>query len=362
MKKICAVVALGLLLNGAAGVTQAKGQTNPQNEKGMEKLELTAEWDKVFPQSNRVEHRKVTFRNRYGITLAADLYKPAGATGRLAAIAVCGPFGAVKEQSSGLYAQTLAEQGFLTIAFDPSFTGESGGEPRYVASPDINTEDFCAAVDYLATSDEVDPERIGILGICGWGGMALNAAAMDTRIKATVTSTMYDMTRVNAKGYFDATDSADARYETKKALNAQRTEDYKNDTYARAGGVVDPLPEDAPFFVKDYYDYYKTERGYTERSLNSNNGWNVTSSLSFLNMPILRYSNEIRSAVLVIHGEKAHSCYFSKDAFADMVRDNPYADNKELLLIPGAVHTDLYDRKDIIPFDKIEQFFCTYLK
>ena len=231
-----------------------------------------------------------------------------------------------------------------------------------MASPDINTEDFSAAVDFLSTRDFVNPEQVGILGICGWGGMALNAAAMDTRIKATVTSTMYDMTRVNAKGYFDATDSADARYEMRKTLNAQRTEDYKNDTYARAGGVVDPLPEDAPFFVKDYYDYYKTERGYTERSLNSNNGWNVTSSLSFLNMPILRYSNEIRSAVLVIHGEKAHSCYFSKDAFADMVRDNPYADNKELLLIPGAVHTDLYDRKDIIPFDKIEQFFCTYLK
>ncbi len=277
-------------------------------------------------------------------------------------MAVSGPFGAVKEQCSGLYAEELAARGFAALAFDPSFTGESGGEVRNVASPDINTEDFSAAVDFLSTRDFVDPEQVGILGICGWGGMALNAAAMDTRIKATVTSTMYDMTRVTARGYFDAGDNADARYRTRCALNAQRTEDYKNGTYARAGGVVDPLPEDAPFFVKDYYDYYKTERGYTERSLNSNEGWNVTSSLSFLNMPILRYTNEIRSAVLVIHGDKAHSCYFSKDAFADMVKDNPCTDNKELLMIPGAVHTDLYDRKDIIPFDKIQQFFQTYLK
>ena len=301
MKKICAVVALGLLLNGAAGVTQAKGQTNPQNEKGMEKLELTAEWDKVFPQSNRVEHRKVTFRNRYGITLAADLYKPAGAAGRLAAIAVCGPFGAVKEQASGLYAQTLAERGFLTIAFDPSFTGESGGEPRYVASPDINTEDFCAAVDYLATSDEVDPERIGILGICGWGGMALNAAAIDTRIKATVSSTMYDMSRVTAHGYFDSLD-ADGRQALRCELNEQRTRDARSGTFATAGGVVDPLPDDAPQFVRDYHAYYKTPRGYHKRSLNSNNGWNRTSALSFLNMPLLAYSDEIRSVVLMIHG------------------------------------------------------------
>ena len=315
-----------------------------------------------FPLRDTITREKVYFHNRYGIELCGDLYLPKDAGEALAAVAVAGPFGAVKEQCAGLYAEELASCGFAALAFDPSFIGESGGAVRNVASPDINTEDFSAAVDFLSTRDFVNPEQVGILGICGWGGMALNAAAMDTRIKATVTSTMYDMTRVNAKGYFDATDSADARYETKKALNAQRTEDYKNDTYARAGGVVDPLPEDAPFFVKDYYDYYKTERGYTERSLNSNNGWNVTSSLSFLNMPILRYSNEIRSAVLVIHGEKAHSCYFSKDAFADMVRDNPYADNKELLLIPGAVHTDLYDRKDIIPFDKIEQFFCTYLK
>lgn len=315
-----------------------------------------------FPLRDTVTREKVRFHNRYGIELCGDLYLPKGASGKLAAVAVSGPFGAVKEQCSGLYAEELASRGFAALAFDPSFIGESGGEIRNVASPDINTEDFCAAVDFLSTQDLVDPEKVGILGICGFGGMALNAAAMDTRIKATVASTMYDMTRVNAKGYFDAADSADARYETKKALNAQRTEDYKNGTYARAGGVVDPLPEDAPFFVKDYYDYYKTERGYTERSLNSNGGWNVTSSLSFLNMPILRYSNEIRSAVLVIHGEKAHSCYFSKDAFADMVKDNPCADNKELLIIPGAVHTDLYDRKDVIPFDKIEQFFRTYLQ
>ena len=313
-----------------------------------------------FPLRESVQREKVRFHNRYGIELAGDLYLPRGAAGTLAAVAVAGPFGAVKEQCAGLYAEELAARGFAALAFDPSFIGESGGTARNVASPDINTEDFSAAVDFLATRDGIDPEKIGILGICGFGGMALNAAAMDTRIKATVTCTMYDMTRVNAKGYFDAADSADARYKTKKALNAQRTKDYQSGAYARAGGVVDPLPEDAPFFVKDYYDYYKTPRGYTERSLNSNAGWNVTSSLSFLNMPILRYSNEIRSAVLVIHGDKAHSCYFSKDAFADMVRDNPYAGNKELLLIPGAVHTDLYDRKDIIPFDKIQQFFQQY--
>ena len=315
-----------------------------------------------FPLRDTVRREKVRFHNRYGIELAGDLYLPKETEGKLAALAVAGPFGAVKEQCAGLYAEELASRGFAALAFDPSFIGESGGEVRNVASPDINTEDFSAAVDFLSTRDFVDPEQVGILGICGWGGMALNAAAMDTRIKATVTSTMYDMTRVNAKGYFDSADSADARYEMKQALNAQRTADYKSGTYARAGGVVDPLPEDAPFFVKDYYDYYKTERGYAERSLNSNAGWNTTSTLSFLNMPILRYSNEIRSAVLVIHGEKAHSCYFSKDAFADMVKDNPDAENKELLLIPGAVHTDLYDRKDIIPFDRIEAFFRKYLK
>ena len=316
----------------------------------------------TFPLRDTVTREKIQFHNRYGIELAGDLYLPKGTNGPLAAVAVAGPFGAVKEQCAGLYAEELASRGFAALAFDPSFIGESGGVARNVASPDINTEDFSAAVDFLSTQDFVDPEKIGILGICGWGGMALNAAAMDTRIKATVTSTMYDMTRVNAKGYFDAADSADARYETKKALNAQRTEDYKNNTYARAGGVVDPLPEDAPFFVKDYYDYYKTERGYAERSLNSNGGWNTTSALSFLNMPILRYSNEIRSAVLMIHGEKAHSCYFSRDAYADMLRDNPKTDNKELLIIPGAVHTDLYDQKDIIPFDRIQQFFQTYFQ
>ncbi|MEE0509669.1 MAG: alpha/beta hydrolase [Peptococcaceae bacterium] len=330
----------------------------------MEDLQLTQEWDKTFPQSDKVSHSKVTFHNRYGITLAADVYVPKHAEGRLAAIAVSGPFGAVKEQASGLYAQTMAERGFLTLAFDPSFTGESGGKPRYMASPDINTEDFQAAVDYLSCRDDVDPERIGIIGICGWGGLALNAAALDTRIKATVASTMYDMTRVNAKGYFDSEDSEEARYEKRVALNSQRTIDYKNGSYALGGGVVDPLPEDAPFFVKDYYDYYKTERGYHPRSLNSNGGWNVTGCMSFLNQPILHYSNEIRSAVLVIHGEKAHSCYFSKDAYANMIQGNPNTDNKELMIIPDAVHTDLYDggHKDAIPFDKITTFFDTYLK
>ena len=327
-----------------------------------EKLRLTEEWDKTFPKSDKVDHRKVTFHNRYGITLAADLYVPKGAQGRLAAIAVCGPFGAVKEQAAGLYAQTMAERGFLTIAFDPSFTGESGGEPRYMASPDINTEDFQAAVDFLSVQDNVDPEKIAVIGICGWGGMALNAAALDTRIRATVTSTMYDMTRVNAKGYFDSEDSAETRYEKKKAWNAQRIEDYKNGSYALGGGVVDPLPENAPFFVKDYYAYYKTDRGYHPRSLNSNGGWNVTGCMSFLNQPILRYSNEIHSAVLVIHGEKAHSCYFSRDAYEDMVRDNPFAENKELLIIPDAVHTDLYDQTEVIPFDKIEVFIRDAMK
>ena len=321
-----------------------------------ETLNLTQEWDKTFPKSEKVNHRKVTFHNRYGITLVADVYEPKDTQGKLPAIAVCGPFGAVKEQASGLYAMNMAERGFLTIAFDPSFTGESGGAVRYVASPDINTEDFSAAVDFLSVQENVDPERIGIIGICGWGGMALNVAAMDTRIKATVTSTMYDMSRVNANGYFDSMDE-NARYELKKSLNAQRIEDYKNGTYKRAGGVVDPLPEDAPFYVKDYYDYYKTERGYHKRSLNSNDGWNMTSSLSFINMPILQYSHEIRNAVLMIHGEKAHSCYFSKDAFKNLK-----GDNKELMIIPNAVHTDLYDKIDIIPFNKIEEFFRKNLK
>ena len=321
------------------------------------KLNLTNEWDKTFPKSEKVNHRKVTFHNRYGITLAADLYEPVNADGKLPAIAVSGPFGAVKEQSSGLYAQTMAERGFLTIAFDPSFTGESGGEPRYMASPDINTEDFQAAVDFLSVQDNVDAEKIGIIGICGWGGLALNAAALDTRIKATVASTMYDMSRVNANGYFDSENSEATRYEKKKALNNQRTEEYKTEKYIRGGGVVDPLPDDAPFFVKDYYDYYKTNRGYHKRSLNSNDGWNITGCMSFMNMPILQYSNEIRSAVLMLHGEKAHSCYFSKDAYNNMIKNNPYSDNKELMIIPDAVHTDLYDRIDIIPFDKMEKFF-----
>lgn len=319
-------------------------------------LHLTDEWDKTFPKSETVNHRKVTFINRYGITLAADLYEPKGADGKLPAIAVSGPFGAVKEQSSGLYAQTMAEKGFLTIAFDPSYTGESGGEPRYMASPDINTEDFMTAVDFLSVQENVDSEKIGIIGICGWGGMALNAAALDTRIKATITSTMYDMSRVNAKGYFDAEDTPEARYEKKKALNAQRIVDYKKGNYELGGGVVDPLPDDAPFFVKDYYDYYKTSRGYHPRSLNSNGGWNKIGCMSFLNQPILAYSDEIRSAVLMIHGKKAHSCYFSRDAFTKL-----QGQNKELLIIPDAVHTDLYDRMDVIPFEQMEQFFVENL-
>ena len=323
----------------------------------MEKLKLTQEWDKVFPKSDKVDHQKVTFHNRYGITLAADLYTPKGAEGKLPAIAVSGPFGAVKEQSSGLYAQKMAELGFLTLAFDPSYTGESGGTPRYVASPDINTEDFCAAVDFLSVQENVDPECIGIIGICGWGGMAINAAAIDTRIKATAAMTMYDMTRVNANGYFDSENTADARYAKKQAMNAQRTADYKNGTYALAGGVVDPLPEDAPQFVKDYYGYYKTQRGYHPRSLNSNGGWNLTSSLSFMNMPILQYAGEIRSAVLLVHGEKAHSRYFSEGAYEKLT-----GDNKELMIIPGANHVDLYDNPAAIPFEKLRSFFEEYLK
>lgn len=362
MKKLFFTLCVLSLALGTSGTlyaddSPANVKTINHNTQIMEKeLNLTQEWDKVFPKSDRVDHGKIVFHNRYGITLAADLYKPKQAEGRLAAIAVCGPFGAVKEQSSGLYAQILAERGFLAIAFDPSFTGESGGEPRNVASPDINTEDFCAAVDYLCSREDVDPERIGIIGICGWGGFALNAAAIDTRIKATVTSTMYDMSRVTANGYFDAMDS-DARYELRKQLNAQRTEDYVNGSYALAGGVVDPLPEDAPQFVKDYHAYYKTARGYHKRSLNSNGGWNKTSALSFINMPILSYSSEIRSAVLMLHGEKAHSRYFSEDAFKKL-----QGDNKELVIIPGASHVDLYDNLKLIPFDKIEWFMRTYLK
>lgn len=311
----------------------------------------------TFKLNENVTRTKVKFHNRYGIELVGDLYIPKNTESKSPAIAVAGPFGAVKEQAAGLYADEMASRGFIAMAFDPSFIGESGGNVRNVASPDINTEDFSAAVDFLYVQDNVDSEKIGTIGICGFGGMALNAAAMDTRIKATVASTMYDMTRVNAKGYFDEADNADARYEMKKALNAQRTDDYKNRTYQKAGGVVDPLPTDAPFFVKDYYDYYKTERGYTERSLNSNEGWNTTSALSFINMPILQYSDEIRSAVLVMHGEKAHSCYFSRDAFKNLT-----GDNKELLILPDTVHTDLYDKKDKIPFNKLESFFRQYLK
>lgn len=326
-------------------------------------LNLVQEWDKTFPKSDKVEHKKVTFANHFGITLAADMYIPKDKDGKLPAIAVSGPFGAVKEQSSGLYAQTIAERGFLTIAFDPSFTGESGGEPRYMNSPDINVEDFQAAVDFLSVQDNVDPERIGILGICGWGGMALQTACVDTRIKATVTSTMYDMSRVAGNGYFDSEDDEESRHNMRVMVNKQRTEDFRNGEYVRQGGVVDPLPEDAPFFVKDYHSYYKTERGYHARSLNSNEGWNATAGTSLMNTRLFTYSKEIRSAVLMIHGEKAHSCYFSKDAYADMIKDSKYTDNKELYIIPEAVHTDLYDGgdKDYIPFDKIQSFYEQYL-
>ena len=325
-------------------------------------MKLVQEWDKTFPKSDKVNHAKVTFNNRYGITLVADMYVPKNIKDKLPALAVCGPFGAVKEQCSGLYAQTMAERGYLTIAFDPSFTGESSGVPRYMASPDINTEDFQAAVDFLSTNELVDSEKIGIIGICGWGGMALNVAALDTRIKATLCSTMYDMARVNANGYFDQEDNEHARYNKKVAINKQRIEDFKNKTYLRAGGCLAlPVPDNVPFFVKDYSEYYKG-RAYHVRSLNSNLGWNVTGCISFMNQPILKYSNEIRNAVLIIHGEKAHSCYFSKDAYANMIKDSKYIDNKELMLIPNAVHTDLYDNLDVIPFDKIDSFFKKYLK
>ena len=335
--------------------TNATAQETTTKSTNMEALELTREWDKTFPQSDRVEHSKITFHNRYGITLAADLYKPKDVRGTLAAVAVCGPYGAVKEQVSGRYAQTLAEQGFLTIAFDPSYYGESGGTPRYHTSPEISTEDFSAAVDYLSTREDVDPERIGILGICGWGGFALNAAANDPRVKATVTSTMYDMSRVNAAGYFDAM-SADDRYRLRERLNAQRTEDYRNGSYRRNGGVVDPVPEDAPLFVRQYHDYYKTARGYHRRSPNSNGGITETSALSFVNMPILSYIGEIRSPVLLVHGEKAHSRYFSEDAYKRLT-----GDNKELLIVPGANHVDLYVNPDAIPFDRIGEFLRKYL-
>lgn len=353
LRELCTAIAICFCATGNLFATDNQINTDHTMDKN---LNLIKEWDKVFPQSDKVSHSKVTFRNRYGITLAADMYKPKHADGKLPAIAISGPFGAVKEQSSGLYAQTLAERGFLTIAFDPSFTGESGGQPRSVASPDINTEDFSAAVDYLATRPDVDAGRIGIIGICGWGGFAINAAANDTRIKATVASTMYDISRCTANGYFDAADNADARYKMRQEFNAQRTEDYRTGTYPRT--VMNPKPAgDAPQFMKDYYDYYKTERGYHPRSINSGLGWNKTSSLAFVNAPILAYADEIRSAVLLIHGEKAHSRYFSEDAFRKLK-----GDNKELMIIPGAVHTDLYDRTDIIPFDKLEEFFDEYLK
>ena len=329
-----------------------------------EELKLTQEWDKTFPKSDKVNHRKVTFVNHFGITLAADMYIPKNAEGRLPSIAVSGPFGACKEQSSGLYAQAMAERGFLTIAFDPSFTGESGGFPRAMHSPDIDVEDFQAAVDFLSCSELADPERIGIIGICGWGGMALQTACIDTRIKATVTSTMYDMSRVAGNGYFDSADNEEARHQARVAVNAQRTKDYQNGGYALQGGVVDPLPEDAPYFVKDYHVYYKTSRGYHPRSLNSNNGWTVSTMTSLMNTRLFTYAREIRSAVLMIHGDKAHSCYMSRDTYANMVEGNNYAANKELLIIPGASHTDLYDGgdKDAIPFDKIAAFFTKYLK
>ena len=355
MKKTTLLLSLAALVLAAAGCCNLK--TKCKECPSMNNIELTQEWDKIFPLSDQVEHSKVTFPNRFGITLAADVYKPKNTTGRLAAIAVSGPFGAVKEQSSGIYAQELAKRGFLAIAFDPSFTGESGGQPRYVASPDINTEDFQAAVDYLISREDVDADRIGICGICGWGGLAINAAAIDTRVKATVASTMYDMTRVTANGYFDQEDTAAKRNEKRAAMNAQRNEDFRSGTYKLGGGVVDPLPADAPQFVKDYYDHYKTPRGYHPRSLNSNGGWNITSSLSFLNAKLLAYADEIESAVLVVHGEKAHSRYFGETAFKKLK-----GDNKELMIIPGASHCDLYDQLDIIPFDKIAEFYRKNLK
>ena len=327
-----------------------------------ESLNMTQEWDKTFPRSENVDHRKISFVNHFGITLAADLYLPKNITGKLPAIAVSGPFGACKEQSSGLYAQEMAERGFIAMAFDPSFTGESGGYPRAMHSPDIDVEDFQAAVDYLSCLEQADPDRIGIIGICGWGDMALQTACIDTRVKATVTSTMYDMSRVAGNGYFDSADNEEARHRMRVDICTQRTADYLSGQYARQGGVVDPLPEDAPFFVKDYYDYYKTARGYHPRSLNSNDGWTVNTQTSLMNTRLFTYSGEIRSAVLMIHGERAHSCYLSRDTYANMTQNSQYADNKELMIIPGAVHTDLYDRKDIIPFDRIQQFFEENLK
>lgn len=340
-------------------VLAAHDKAMPQ--KGEKTLKLTEEWDKTFPKSDKVEHSKVTFTNRYGITLVADQYRPKGSSGKLPAIAVCGPFGAVKEQASGLYAQQMAEKGFLTIAFDPSFTGESGGEPRFMTSPDINTEDFNAAVDYLVTNPAVDPERVGIIGICGFGGLAVNAAAADPRIKATLSSTMYDMSRVNANGYFDAEDNAAARSALREKLAQQRTEDYKNGAPKLGGGVPDVLPEDAPKFLRDYYDYYKTDRGYHKRSLNSNGGRNATSPIPWINFPLMSRANEIDNAVMILHGEKAHSFYFGSDAYKNLTVIPGKDNNKLFVVVPGASHTDLYDQLDIIPFDAIEKFFIEYL-
>ncbi|WP_303949464.1 alpha/beta hydrolase [Desulfovibrio piger] len=351
VKTLMAGILAGTMLFAGDAAAADTAPSGRDTFKDGDAMELVQEWDKVFPRSDRVEHRKVTFRTRYGTVLAGDLYMPRDAGGKRAALAVSGPFGAVKEQASGLYAQTMAERGFLTLAFDPSYTGESSGEPRHVASPDINTEDFSAAVDFLTTLDAVDAERIGIIGICGFGGMGLNAA-MDTRIKATVAVTMYDMSRVTANGYFDSMD-ADARYALRQQLNAQRTRDARSGSIApSAAGLPEALTGDEPQFVKDYFAYYKTGRGFHPRSINSNGAWNATSALSFLNMPLLAYAGEIRSAVLLVHGEKAHSRYFSEDAFKKL-----NGDNKELLIVPGASHTDLYDRVDIIPFDRIEAFF-----
>lgn len=353
-------IAIGLLI--LATVPADLHASEPKEiSNNMEKLTLTKEWDKTFPKSDKVGHSKVTFVNRYGITLAADMYKPKGAAGKLPAIAVCGPFGAVKEQAAGLYAQEMAERGFLTIAFDPSFTGESGGSPRYMTSPDINTEDFSAAVDFLVTNPDVDPQKVGIIGICGWGGLAVNAAAADPRIKATLASTMYDMSRVTANGYFDTADSPEARNAQREALAAQRTEDYINGTPKLGGGVPDILPDDAPKFLRDYHDYYKTKRGYHPRSLNSNGGRNATSPIPWINFPLMSRAGEIENAVMILHGEKAHSFYFGSDTFKKLTVVPGKENNKLFMVIPGASHTDLYDRKDIIPFGSIERFFSEYL-
>lgn len=356
MKKI--IITTALILSAITATSQVMSNKNTDTSLAtVENLELTRQWDKVFPKSDKVEHSKVTFVNRYGITLAADMYVPKNATGKLPAVAVSGPFGAVKEQSSGLYAQQLAERGFLTIAFDPSFTGESGGMPRRVASPDINVEDFSAAVDFLMVQPNVDTDRIGILGICGWGGIAIQTAIDDPRIKATVASTMYDMTRVSANGYFDTENTPAQRNARRAQMAAQRTEDYRSGTYTRAGGVVDPLPDDAPQFVKDYFAYYKTSRGFHPRSGNSTDGWNVTSNLPFVNFKFFEYADELESAVLIVHGDKAHSYYFGKDTFGKLK-----GDNKHLLTVKGASHCDLYDQLDIIPFDEITAFYTKYLK